>query len=455
MAIEDLPDELLEWCFQVADMRYLRALRLVNSRLLPLATKRLFCHVEVLPTDASAQKARLILDDSKLNPLVTKITLNTSPSPVPNPLSYDCEGQAELPELYESVLGDVGRYQNLRSVELSYSDECAAAGAEVVGLEKEVWETIEYRSTILKMLMEGLNDEDHPATGVKSLTIKNLQDIVDRSVANSEDFRAVLSRLESLSLQIVTEYDDAAPENTIYIEEPYKFFGDDLRQYWLEPVRVNLTHLKLYATQTFWGYLPYCNLPGLHFPKLKSLSLGNMTFTHDWQMDWILSHGSTLESLTLDDCPIVHAANLAMETKADRYPKLEPCRPATEDYSDQSFWTYETRWHHHLQRLKDGLPHLKHFGFGHGPWDQGRAFDEAASLPAMLYPQRYCIFDQGTGPSAWIEPGREYRLSEDGKTETVECGYDCCWEEHPFYPDCDEQDQKALDELMSAVRSRT
>ncbi|EDN92448.1 hypothetical protein SS1G_08311 [Sclerotinia sclerotiorum 1980 UF-70] len=43
------------------------------------------------------------------------------------------------------------------------------------------------------------------------------------------------------------------------------------------------------------------------FAKLPStwLELGNYSFSHDWQLDWILSHGETLQVLILDFRPIV------------------------------------------------------------------------------------------------------------------------------------------------------
>lgn len=40
------------------------------------------------------------------------------------------------------------------------------------------------------------------------------------------------------------------------------------------------------------------------FPNLRYLALGNHTFTQNWQVDWIISHGSSLVTLILEDCPI-------------------------------------------------------------------------------------------------------------------------------------------------------
>lgn len=52
--------------------------------------------------------------------------------------------------------------------------------------------------------------------------------------------------------------------------------------------------------------MPGIDFRGLHLPHLRTLALNRMTFTHDWQVDWILSHGATLQALLLDDCPLIH-----------------------------------------------------------------------------------------------------------------------------------------------------
>lgn len=106
------------------------------------------------------------------------------------------------------------------------------------------------------------------------------------------NFKQVMSRIHHLSLQIATEYYEAAPEHTLEIPEAHEFFNDELNDYWLEPIRENLTSLKLYSAEMYWGYFPRCNLP--RFSNLKTLMLGNMSFTHDAQLEWILSHAEKL-----------------------------------------------------------------------------------------------------------------------------------------------------------------
>lgn len=61
MDLLDLPDELLEICFSEVDVPTAKALRLKCRRTLPAAHGRLFSHLRVLPTVASATKACSIL----------------------------------------------------------------------------------------------------------------------------------------------------------------------------------------------------------------------------------------------------------------------------------------------------------------------------------------------------------------------------------------------------------
>ena len=75
--------------------------------------------------------------------------------------------------------------------------------------------------------------------------------------------------------------------------ERHTFFSRDLLRYWLEPVQGNLVHLKLDST-CYWGWIPKCDFRCIHFPQLKSLELGEMTFMHDWQHEWFIPYGATL-----------------------------------------------------------------------------------------------------------------------------------------------------------------
>ncbi|KAF2176195.1 hypothetical protein K469DRAFT_494383, partial [Zopfia rhizophila CBS 207.26] len=79
------------------------------------------------------------------------------------------------------------------------------------------------------------------------------------------------------------------------------FFHDELPDFWLAPLQPGLKGLTLYAYQ-HWGKCPKLDFRCLYFKKLESLMLRRYTFTHDWQLDWILLYHSTLRELVFDSC---------------------------------------------------------------------------------------------------------------------------------------------------------
>jgi hypothetical protein len=487
MHLLDLPDELLLLCCEQTDMLAARALRLSCKRLAPLVTKRLFSHVHLLPTTDSANKARSILENKDLMPFVTTISikaslddwdcnLDTHPTwdvlswadddlEDPNQEEYGIELNGEPSQIFKALLHDIGLFGNLRRVEVIFDWDAHCDDNDVSGNHKE-WTA--YRDPFLKSVFAALNHSEHPAGKVHSLCIHNLADLSNYELLKSDDFKAVISRLDTLELSIAAEECESSPESEIEYPERHRFFGKDLIEYWLAPTQPKLVNLKLYSN-CYWGYLPKCDFRPLHFPLLKSLVFGNMTFTHDWQLDWILSHGETLQSLTLDDCPIVHDALMNHQiADSDRYVKLQSDGTPQIQYTDTP-WSYAARWHEYFRKMTPGLPVLRRFGIGHGPWNSCYGEDKttvpflaAAELTARLRASRYVIFHGGTGPCQWIEPknsrdGRRNYDDDDGADYQGQ--YDSCWDDEdvpprPAYPDCWGRDQEALDELLAAIERR-
>lgn len=503
MNLLNLPEELLVLCCEHTDTSATRALRLTCKRTLPIATKGLFSHVHLLPTTDSANKARAILENEDLMPLVTTISTrasleNHNPNMRPSwdvsdweknrpeyadETKHGIETNGILSSTFKKMMNDIGLFKDLRRVELKFDWEVKVDGSwDDSGNHKE---SQEYRELYLQNFLRALNHPEHPASKVHGLSISNLQDISDYEITGSEDFRVVLSRIDTLELNIATEERDAGPGDLITYPERHQFFGADLVDLWLAPVQHNLISLKLYSN-CYWGYLPKCDLRKLHFPRLKRLALGKMTFTHDWQLDWILSHGQTLESLTLYDSPLVHDFNVAQTMDSERYVNLHEGSVHWDwdneyrscfhwDMGNVSTWSYRSRWHDYFRKMTTGLPHLQRFGMAHLPWgvdyyettaDGGAfydyyrsAFETAASLPALLQGGRYFIFEWS---EQWVGPGgSHYGVYEDctEKITELEGQYDCGWkmdDEPPLppYPDCWDRDQEAFDVFMAAVEGR-
>lgn len=481
----DLPEELIALCCKHIDLFTAHALRLTCKRMVPIATKTLFSHVHLLPTTESTKKARAILENENLIPLVTVVSIKASPENVtPDTLpawdvpddwrknrpeyayetKHGLETNGVLSSAFKTMLNDIGLFKNLRRVELKFDWQVRGlASWDDDGNHRE---RTEYREPFLRNFFRALNNPEHPALKVHSLSISNLHDLSNHETLRSEDFKAVLSRIDGLELGIATEERKAGPEHEIEYPERHQFFGTDLIDLWLAPVQHNLVNLKLFSN-CYWGYLPKCDLLKLRFPRLKGLALGRMTFTHDWQMDWIISHGQTLESLTLYDCPIVHGAKVAQTMDSERYVKLQD-GTVEWDLDNETTWSYGSRWHDYFHKMAIGLPRLQHFGMAHHPWGhdyddsnatpafhdtERSAFETSASLPALLQGGRYFVFDWAV---QWVGPGGgDYGVYSDctEKTTELELQYECGGDvdEMPLYPDCWDRDQEAFDVFMAGV----
>ena len=372
---------------------------------------------------------------------------------------HDIQLNGELNPAFKELLNNIGLFRKLRCVELTHDSV-----VEVDADTGKIRETTEYRDIFFEKVLLALNHPEHPAEHVHSLSICHLQEATNHDLLTSAVFKAVLSRLDSLELCIAVEEQGWGSEHEIELPGRQVFFGRDLQQYWLAPLQHQLKHLKIYSN-CMWGYLPKCDLRGLHFPHLNSLALGNMTFTHDWQLDWIISHGATLEALTLDDCPIIHQAMVRDAQDSERYIHFNDTEGLLWHDKAPAYWIYEARWHDYLHKLNRGLPHLRRFGFDRGPWSFNyggenafEPFGTAASLPARLTRSRYGVFHCGILPSQWLEAEDCLHETNYEKITVCEGQYGYELNENPgppaSFPDCWDEDQEALDELLAAVESR-
>lgn len=114
--------------------------------------------------------------------------------------------KAKVLNSFAKALRNVGRFPHLREVELKF----ARLGISTWN-DSEFWpqppETLGFRTEVLQNFFLGLNDAWHPAAGVDSLTVKNLQDWVEQVIYEMPEFAAVLGRLKKLHPQVATEYD--------------------------------------------------------------------------------------------------------------------------------------------------------------------------------------------------------------------------------------------------------
>ncbi|KAL1635010.1 hypothetical protein SLS58_010462 [Diplodia intermedia] len=199
---------------------------------------------------------------------------------------------------------------------------------------------------------------------------------------------------------------------------------------WLTPCSATLTTLSLHSDQYF-GYLPLLDLRPLHLPRLRTLALGNYTFSHSWQLSWLTAHCPRLRHLHLDDCSIIpYFQLLATPDAAGHYiPNTAP-----PNHAAPVIRTSPLRWSHlfaHL--LTHAAPHLRTFRIGSsglGGWHQHHrrhhALPPSAKHPAAaaaddendpshprvyqnlrlaLHPDRYLVCHMGIGPSWYTDLG--------------------------------------------------
>jgi hypothetical protein len=170
-------------------------------------------------------------------------------------------------------------------------------------------------------------------------------------------------------------------------------------------------------------------------------SSGNYTFSHDWQLHWILAH-KTLERLILDDCHILTYICQYGEIDHEKY-AVKP----TLGWGQKHTWKYDGQWSRYFVSIREELPKLKSFAFGSGEWNEGRNFDGKPWKVLGIYPEMYMTFNRGIGPTLWqtIE-----EFSTDLERDQGNSNSDQSFEATQDH----ERDKEAYDELMKVVHSR-
>lgn len=453
-SFEGLPPEIISMIAAALadDTSALKSLRGVNKMCTPACTRLLFREINLLLDNKSMGHLHCILGNPAARLSATSLRINTAEYTDRNMDTFDWDDRdEELLKLFNHYLARVGRFPNLKALAFKFSKACVAPPLRRHWWASQVPESVGFRTEALQGLFKGLNDAANLTPRFHSLSIENLQDYNDDALVKSEDFVAVMGRIDRLALQIATEHDEDGTVSFIEKKELHNFFNTQLQQDWLSHCQHNLTRLTLYATRVYWGYLPKCILP--HFPRLKSLALGKMTFTHDTQLQWLLSHYRTLEQLTLDDCPIVIGAALYTALDEEKYP-IETS-PIVAQETPNTF-LYPARWHTYFCAFRTELPQLRSLRCGYGDWMDEKAYSTSPeTLEATLWPQRYRVLD---GYSLLRPPFiNAVRVDEEGAPEAVvgRGDYEGTWQEVPTYPDCTDEDLIELVKLRSELTARS
>ncbi|KAJ6779619.1 hypothetical protein PWT90_05633 [Aphanocladium album] len=357
-------------------------------------------------------------------------------------------------DAWRAAVARLGEFVGVDEVGFCFSRACAVDDEEHEDYNENEWfnDTAEgdgmaLRRTILTAVFEAMAGLGQ-GRRIRSLTIENLQNAVDRKFTDEACFGTVINGLEELHVDVVSESDHAAPEYTLALPAVVKFWPA-FTDTWLRPAAPTLTALTLYS-DNYFGALPYWlgtgagggsgggsssssssssgkpdEAPPVEFPKLQRLALGNYAIAYESQLDgWLASAAvfPRLERLTLDDCPVL--SHLLVYTNLPKHlppvdrSRLDVFKPAAAavgppDGAQEGsvMLTSRLRWDAVFDRLREGLPTLKQFFFISGPWRDGNAFAERDTNVSVFVARRYLGWHEGIGPSQFTEPDRDYNAS--------------------------------------------
>jgi len=255
----------------------------------------------------------------------------------------------------------------------------------------------------------------------------------------------------------------------------------------LQPASGTLTKLFLY-TDVRVGWFPKLDLRGIHFPCLRSLTLGNHIFFSQYQVKWIISHSGTLEELNLDHCSILYQAGYAIEDWLDK----DYC-PRSQNIAEHNHWSYSQfsynlerqeflsmlrvpafslRWYHVFTLFAVSMHRLRVFRWGKSKhwlmsttsrWAEPEGGTE--NRPIMPWEDEYDIksWDAEDWYVVWNDWTHQYTASFEPDPENsgwdtaiLEKYWDIEWLAlFDKYPDCDTKDREALQELQRKVEINT
>lgn len=218
--------------------------------------------------------------------------------------------------------------------------------------EEHAWDV--YSTAFLYLL------EPSAPVRLDSLSMEKAPTHIAHHVATSPVFLELLRNLRVLDFDIITlEPDRIPPLSRRSIADAARFHSK-FPQIWLAPASPNLRVLHLSADAP-WGWHPKADFRGIHFPQLEELLISRFTFSHDWQLQWLVDHADSLKRLRLIDCTILHHA-MAMRYGLDLegYPLQARQRPEESTLVKASY-RYKSRWSHYFKTIATSLPHLQSF----------------------------------------------------------------------------------------------
>lgn len=124
-----------------------------------------------------------------------------------------------------------------------------------------------------------------------------------------------------------------------------------LPQTWLAPASPKIRTLHLSAGDP-WGWYPKVDIRGIYFPHLRDLTLVRFTFSHDWHLQWMSHHATSLKRLILINCAILdHAVSTGQCFDSEGYPLGVEPRLHGDDTQVQGSHSHKKRWSHYFKAI--------------------------------------------------------------------------------------------------------
>ncbi|EEU39635.1 uncharacterized protein NECHADRAFT_82014 [Fusarium vanettenii 77-13-4] len=384
-----LPDEILLEIFSFVPKHLLLRLRCVSRTFALLTTPGAFRSLRLRAYRDEPQRFIQIATSERLRSHVREVTCDTWCDPELNRSAvWDLEAVQAYSD-FLAALPYIASVGNLETFHLRFG----TCQEEARIIRSTVTERVfPYLARI--SLEQSFGRKAHPfhrldrPLQLKTLTISNLDDSINKKLVKSEAFQAIISSpyLVDLRLYLATDIWSLTRSSSNKCSDQSDMF-ESLPYTWLRSsIGGNLRVLSLYCHEP-WGWFPKMDFrlvgAGDGMPNLKVLALGNYTFSHEWQVEWVGSLG--IEKLYLDGYTILFQTskwrgmlldqsetvlqgfNGRVHSFSNSGYYVKPATPRSGDIAEAIYGTL--RWHHLLSHWTQSMTNLRVFKMGKGYWD--------------------------------------------------------------------------------------
>ncbi|KAI8718048.1 F-box domain-containing protein [Fusarium sp. LHS14.1] len=389
LSLMSLPDEILLEIFLFFPKHLLLRLRCVSRAFALLATPGAFRSLRLRAYRDEPQRFIQIATSEKLRSHIREVTCDTWCDPEVNRRAVWDLLAVQVYSDFLDALPYIASFRNLEAFHLRFGTCLEEARIIRITVTGRVFPYLAGISLEQSIGRKGrpFHRLDRPLQ-LKTLTISNLDESINKKLVKSEAFQAIISSsyLVDLRLYLATDTWGLIQSSSNKCSDQSDMF-ESLPYTWLRPsIATNLRLLSLYCHEP-WGWFPKMDFrlvgAGDGMPNLKVLALGNYTFSHEWQVEWVGSLG--IEKLYLDGCAILFQASKRRGILLDQSETvIQDSDGRVHTFSNSGYYVkseiprsgdvasaiYGTLcWHHLLSHWAQSMTNLRVFKMGKGHWD--------------------------------------------------------------------------------------